>query len=216
MSNEDKIAALEDRLKQIRANMGEIKQEFIQAIVPWLEPWYLKTLREYTEEQPERTAKLGNEGKFQTLLAETKALQQRTSEVVSKYIGASVLWWHEDQKAGAFHTYQTGKLPGRLDTAMRHAAGELGLILKKYGYIDVQGPRSGPRAPWIDWNTGQARDEVNAPHFFPNKLDYPPKLYQLAERYYSLLKDAGTVMTERDAAKAEMARQAVKKLWDEN
>lgn len=126
------------KIKQLKAEMGELQRQYLQAFAPALKKWYEATAREYVTGQSHRTVAIGNKG-VKKVKEELKQLLSNTDGNVARILCAPQYWSHMDEAMAGVDSlrYKDQRGNNALFSPVRRLCGMLGHLLVNAGGYNV-------------------------------------------------------------------------------
>jgi hypothetical protein len=209
----------ESELNILRSRMIELKLQFINETGRFAAKWFEETARQYVTKYSDYTLSLG-EKKIAEIKTSVKNLSAESNKIVLSHLSEPNIWWHENPDLHSTLTLyeQLGdkevgqKFPNILDKPIRHALGELGIILERYGYNVTTGT---PHNLYPEfWFYAPENQKAQAIPYFPHLLEWATDMRDTAQKYDELYKQAKSLLSEIQEIKDKKKQQQVIGLWD--
>ncbi len=199
---QDKIAEAQRQVATTHKEMGETVQAFIAAATEYMKDWYWKQAETVVTANFARTQSL-EPTQLTALKSDIHTLQDNAGAILQEELGKDDLWWH--RKPGKQTYYRSGETrgPDHIDKALRLAAGRLGILLARYGYLN---PGTRTHVDWSDASTGRL--------MYPHMLDLSKDMLDHIDGYLRLQQRAGSEQTQLESLLRKKAEGEAKSLWD--
>lgn len=198
------IKEAENQLKSAIARMKVIQKEFMAQCVTYIKSWYVDITKQKVTSASKLTKQLGIE-KLSQMKAEVSRLQEQSPEIINDFINDVNLWWHLKENDQLETTFKED-----ISKALRLAAGKLGPVLEKYGYITTNPSEPGY---WREWDEFGINRPANPRPYYPYPLDWTDNMRTLVDEYQELIREAIQYRDELKKLKAEKAQMEVEDLW---
>jgi hypothetical protein len=206
---ESEIQAIKQRIATITAEMAQVYLQFVSVTAAFISVWYWEQTEYFVGQNVDVTMRLGQK-KLSKLKAEVTSLQADISKATEKILGNEKLWWHLDPGYQSY--YYSSSPPERLDYAVRLIAGQLAMVLEKYGYLEINLKKPGA---WREWDSSRNNYARRAKHFYSDSLDWPADMKSLLEQYHSLHGEVPQLLWELEELKLKLEKDQAKNLWSQ-
>jgi hypothetical protein len=210
---DEEIAKKEAELAPLRERMEQFKIEFIKETIVFAAEWYRKTVKDYVAKYPEVTLNMKEE-KISKMKAKLQALILDDDKTVDVLNNPS-LWWHQKPNLHDSvdkYTQISDKYPEKLDSAVRHVLGRLGVILEEFRYhVNVSGNAGSFQEFWFDRTQGA--DTTPVP-YYPHLLKWSGEMQETIRKYNIQYLQAVNVFKEIQKFVDDKKRQQAMSRWD--
>lgn len=202
---EEELHALEGSLGALKSRMASVSEAFIGHAIPFLIAWYDETVIRAIMQDPEHTEQLPAE-RLSALKAELRELQANATGVAGSLLRGDEAWWHKTPTEDAYRRERS------LDKAVRLAAGLLGPILQKYGYLRARSRM--PREEWLEYDSTGQHHPPNARPYYPYSMTWSDEMQTSSQEYGALVTEGEPLLSRIQQAKESIKRGRAKDLWD--
>lgn len=211
METGTQLAQLEDELNLLRDRMAGVADSFVRAAETHLKYWYWEQTESYVTKDVEHTRGLAGD-RLSALKAEVQNLLKQADELAEKFLNVDEVWWHRKSNDELYFTSGT-RPPKLIDNAVRLAAGLLGPILKKYGYLR---PQDNEPEEWLEWDDSGRFHPKNARPYYPYHFAWSEEMTALVNQYEEIRQEAARKLGEIESIRRMRAGQDAKELWDKS
>jgi len=215
---EDFLATKESELLYFRSSMQKIKSQFINVTSDFAAKWYEETARQNVVKNSDLFLSLPAQS-FRDLKAKVRKLVVESKQISERAFSQPGIWWHEKPELHTAGTQydqlgnqQVGnKYPEVIDTPVRIALGELGIVLEGFGFNIRTTVTHGfhNQEYWF-----QRTEEKTISPYFPLMLEWSKPMQESLQEYNSLYKQAFSKLQEIQMIKDEIKRRKTIDLWD--
>lgn len=195
-----------------QASMETVRQQFIAAVVKLLHPWYWSKTEQEVKGNPEQTKSLGVD-QLRLFKAEVKALQEKTEAIVLEFFDKPRLWWHQEQADQMYYMDKKRGGPGLLEQPFWRAAGQLGPILEKYGYVSTSTDRK-TSSPWRETDSTGMRALTERNPLYRG-VEWSSEMRSLIDQYRDLGDELKKQQITLSQIKIDKAETEASDLWDQ-
>lgn len=215
---EDLLTAKETELLYLRSSMQNIKLQFINVTSDFAAKWFEETARQYVIKYSNVCLSLSTQ-RFGDLKAKVRKLVVESKQISEKVFSQPGIWWHDKPELHAavsqydqLGNQQVGnKYPEIIDSPVRIALGELGIVLEEFGFNIRTTVTHGSQNQeyWFQ----KTEEKINTP-YFPLMLEWSKPMQDTVQEYNVLYKQALSKMQEIQRIKDEIKRRKIIALWD--
>jgi hypothetical protein len=215
---EDLLTAKETELLYLRSSMQNIKLQFINVTSDFAAKWFEETARQYVIKYSNVCLSLSTQS-FGDLKAKVRKLVVESKQISEKVFSQPGIWRHDKPELHAavsqydqLGNQQVGnKYPEIIDSPVRIALGELGIVLEEFGFNIRTTVTHGSQNQeyWFQ----KTEEKINTP-YFPLMLEWSKSMQDTVQEYNVLYKQALSKMQEIQRIKDEIKRRKIIELWD--
>ncbi len=215
---EETLATKESELLSLRSEMQKIKLQFVNDTSQFAAKWYEDTARQYITKYSDTSLKLPTQ-RFGDLKAKVRRAVADSKEISERALSQPGIWWHEkpelhtaDTQYDHLGNQQVGdKYSEVIDSAVRVALGELGIILEEFGFNVRTTVTHGAHHQeyWF-----QRSEEKTTSPYFPHMVEWSKAMKETLQEYNQLYKQALLKLQEIQMIKDEIERRKIIDLWD--
>jgi hypothetical protein len=203
------------QLEPLLARMEEQRDRFVNETITFAAKWYEDMAKQYVTKKSDVTLNLSRE-KLVKMKVAVSELLKNADKTVTTALSDSEIWWHLNPRAyESVSQYERvgERFPIVLDTPIRRALGELGVILEHFGYgVVANGSYKGRYMEfWYDYLSGPG--STTSP-YFPHMLMWSEEMQNALKRYDELYKQAIVIFNEMKRFQAEKTKRQASELWD--
>ena len=200
--------------------MEELRIAFINQFTEFAAGWYAETARDYVTKHPQITLNMSRE-RLAELKSRVNDLSANANKIVKGAFSDPQIWWHQSLNLhdSASQYEQLGdddignKFPAKIDTPIRRALGELGVVLEQYGFRITTKPCLKFSFPEF-WFRAPEDPMADAFPYYPHMLTWSDPMQYTIQRYNTQFKQALAVYKEIWQLKEQKKQWQASNLWD--
>jgi hypothetical protein len=211
------ISIQQEKLEKYKIEMQIVRQSFIKVTGDFFATWYDSTARHYITSGSQNTIRLGKD-QLAKLKAKLKDLIDNAAKYADDCLSADSLWCKlppktEDNYVSAYSQHGTN-CPEIINKPIRKGLGKLGVLLEEYGYNVATKPGTYDDNVSIWNNKNISPYPTNPMPYYPDSLDWSPKMKTLMKRYDELCKQAQDAYSNINRIQQSKIDKQASDLWD--
>ena len=194
------IEGLNDQLVQVQTRMDVCRRQFVGATKEFLGSWMMEEAGRLATDNPKRTQELG--AALSEMKSAVRELMKEVPAIVSECVDVDSCWWSDNADPDEFLGHPRYRTKHeRLQKAVGLAAGKLGPILRKYGYIEER--------DWLE-TANSSRDSRP----FCKHVQWSKAMNDCSDEYLKLVQRHRELRAKLATAKRAKAGSEAADMWD--
>ncbi|MGA2682526.1 MAG: hypothetical protein ABSF44_12090 [Candidatus Bathyarchaeia archaeon] len=203
----------ETKLLPFCSRMEEFKTEFIKETIDFASEWFGKTTKEYITKYPEVTLNMSEE-KIARMKLKITELIGNSEKIVKGELENPDLWWHQKphlHDSIEQYTQVADKYPEILDRSVRHALGQLGVVLEEFRFrVTASGNTGSYEEFWFEHPV----DSDKTIPMYPHLLKWTEEMQDTIRKYNSQFVQAMKLYDEIQNLKEQKKKQQAMARWE--
>ncbi len=202
----------QEELERKKAEMGEIKEQFIIYAGAFIGQWFSSISRNYVKEYADISIELGKE-KLEKLKEEVMQLEREAATYAKECLIPENIWWHQKKNSSLSYEFRANSPPEFLSRALRPALGRLGPVLGKYGYVNIRTEGLREHPVWCEWDHNDEKTVIEGRACYPFGIEWSDSMIESIKKYHELHQQAQKIIERIEVLKKEMIKEQAESLW---
>lgn len=211
----EKISQHEDSIRIQQQALCELRRSIVEEIKPFVKTELKKNVEDQVKSDFEHTKELGHD-KLASMKQQLLDLLDSSDSIVEKMFSDDALWIHVNYNADgssyAFESQERAK--EMMDRGIRAVLGEVGRLLKNFGYIEFGSIYRFDNHSHRSFNLVSG-NQAQAKLFYRGCVSKPTPLEQLIDEYVKKIGPLHEECVEVSNLKTALLKQEAVDLWNE-